>query len=460
MYELWMQYTVINTEQTGIADVENAINEICVPRIGVRIHIVPVFIGNLPAETAYAAASGEKIDLVNVGLTNDMSTLVSDGLLLPLDDLLREYGKDALRVTARVADAQKIGGVTYAVSQYPYAASCSGFLYNRNMAEEYGINMHDGMTLEELEAAGEILSEQGICLTAIGLSSELSYKFFTSMETFGEAGNYGVILDPEEQTQIVNIFASEELKEFYTAIRNWYVKGFLPADPMLNEPEVLRLFAEQKLFCVPTNVNAGQLGNLTTDSSFTRAIIRTSDILISTSSVTEFMLGIAASCRNPEAAMKFINLIYEDPEVADLLNYGVEGTDYVPVEGTEHVITREGTPNEDFSRYGSGFTQFGDPLSIRIPAPLTDDYYRELKDWEEAAHRSGSFGYSFDASDFAVEARSIARIIDEYLPILNIGMAENVDAELDAMNCALEAAGINEIIAANNEQLKAYLAGN
>ena len=456
VYEVYLQYTSMTTDQTGLRDVEAAVNEITIPRIGVKIHLVPVFIGNLPADTAYAVAGGEKIDIVNVGLTNDMSALVSDGLLLPLDDLLQERGRDALEATSQVAEAQMIGGVTYAVTQYPYAASCSGFLYNLDMAEEYGIRMHDRMTLEELEEAGEILKEHGIWLTSVGLSAELSYKFFRSMETFGEAGDYGVILDPAEQTQIVNLFASEELEEFYSTLRSWYEKGYLPEDQMLSEIGAMQLFSDQKMFCMPTNVNAGQKGK-SRWQEFETDIVRTSDILISTSSVKEFMLGIASSCRNPEAAMDLINLIYAEPAVADLLNYGVEGLDYVPVEGTEHVITREGTPNQDGSRYGSGFIRFGNPLEGKISAPLTDQYYEELLEWENSARKSLSFGYSFDASMFAVQARGISRIIGEYLPILNTGMAQDVPAQRDALNRELEAAGIGEIIAANNLQLQEYL---
>lgn len=456
IYEVCMQYTVINTELTGVADVENAINAISVPRIGVRVHIVPVFIGNLPADTAYAVAGGEKIDIVNVGLTNDMSTLVSDGLLLPLDELLAERGSDVSKVTALVADAGKINGITYAISQYPYAASCNGFLYNKEIADAYHIDMHDGITLDELEEAGAVLEKQDILLTSVGLSEELSYKFFCSMENFGEAGNYGVILNPAEQTEIVNIYDSEDLRSFYKRLRSWYEKGYLPSDPMLNESAIMQLFASQKLFCVPTNVNAGQLGNYT-GMGFERAICKTSDILVSTSSAKEFMLGIAATCQNPEAAMDFINLIYTDPEVANLLNYGVQGLDYLPAEGTENVITRKGTPNEDNSRYGSGFVRFGNPLDIKIAEPLTDSYYQEILDWEAAAHRSLSFGYSFDASAFAVESRSISRIISEYLPILNVGIAEDVDAQLNAMNQKLKEAGIERIIEANKQQLEAYL---
>lgn len=451
--EIYFQYTNINIEQTGIQDVEDAVNEICIPAIGVKVHITPVFIGDLPSETAYAIAGGEKIDIVNVGLTHDITTMVSDGFLLPLDELLQERGSAVLQATEKVSPAQKIGGITYAISQYPYAARCTGFRYSKKLAEENGIEMHDGMTLKELEEAGKVLKNKDIYLTSMGLSSELTYQFFCSFEAFGKAANYGAILAPSENSRIINIYTSEELREYYRTIRKWFEAGYLPENQMLNEVSVIRLFNERRLFGLPTNVTADQMAGANPDTG----IILLSDPMITNSSVHEFMLGIASTCQNPEAAMDFINLIYENADLANLLNYGIEGVDYIRVPGTERVITTAGTANEDGSRYGSGFSRFGDPMMLYVKEPLTDNYYEELAAWETNARTSLSFGYTFDAEAFSVEARNIARLLDEYLPILNVGMAQDVDAEMDALAAELRDAGMDEIIAANNEQLQTYL---
>ena len=93
---------------------EEALNAITLEKINCTVHIVPTFIGDLPNNTSLAVAGGEKIDIVNVGLTQQMGAMVPDGLLLPLDDLLAERGQAALAATEGVAQAQKINGVTYA----------------------------------------------------------------------------------------------------------------------------------------------------------------------------------------------------------------------------------------------------------------------------------------------------------------------------------------------------------
>ena len=171
------------------------------------------------------------------------------------------------------------------------------------------------------------------------------------------------------------------------------------------------------------------------------------------------MLGIASNCRNPEKAMQLINLIYADPAVTNLLQYGVEGTDYVAVEGTQSVITTEGTANADHNNYFAPFVRYGSQMNRKIVAPLTDSYYDDLQAFEAAAAVSLTLGYTFDSDGFGAEAGAIAAVIAEKLPMLNAGMVSDVDAAVDELVKALEKAGINDVIKANQEQLDAFLAG-
>ena len=90
-------------------------------------------------------------------------------------------------------------------------------------------------------------------------------------------------------------------------------------------------------------------------------------------------------------------------------------------------------------------------------APLDDNYYDDLVEYENSAKRSLCFGYSFDASDYSAEAGAISSKLQEMLPALNAGMVADVDAAVDELVAALEDAGINDVIEANQAQLDAYL---
>lgn len=456
-YQVDIQFTGLFEENNDVAAVEEALNAITLPEINCTVHIVPTFIGDLPNKTSLAIAGGEKIDIVNVGLTQALDAMVPDGLLLELDDLLAERGQAAVEATADVADAQKVNGVTYALSGYTYPSIAAGFVYNKTMADEYGIDMYDGMTMEDLANAAEILKKQGIPLTTFGNSGQLNYKFWYSMDSFGDSAAYGAILDPANSTTIENIYESEEFLEFARTMKAWNDAGYLPEEQLTDTTTVQEYFGQQKVFGTATSYTPNAIASWIRPD-YEVGIVKLANGLISTSSVREFMLGIASTCERPDKAMDFLNLIYSNPDVANLLQYGVEGLDYVAVEGTENVITYDGTDNAEHNGYYSGFARFGDQMKTKIVAPLTDDFYDELKTFNDTSDMSKTFGYSFDASNFSAEAGAIASVFAEKLPMINAGEVADADAAVAELVEALQAAGMNEIIAENQKQLDAYLA--
>ena len=163
-YEVSIQFVGLFEQNTNIENVEAALNAITLEKINCTVDIVPVFIGELPSTISLGVAGDEKLDIVTVGLTYGVSTAVADETIMPLDELLAERGQGALAATAHIAEAQKVNGQTYGLTGYTYAAMSGGFVYNKTMADKYGIKMFDGMTQADLTAAAEILKQNGIYL--------------------------------------------------------------------------------------------------------------------------------------------------------------------------------------------------------------------------------------------------------------------------------------------------------
>ncbi len=455
-YEVSIQFVGLFEANNDVAAVEEALNKITLEKINCTVDIVPVFIGDLPTTTSLGVAGGEKLDIVVAGLTSPVSGMVSDELILPLDDLLAERGQAALEVTKNVAEAQKINGKTYGITGCSFAAVSGGFVYNKTMAAEYGIDMHDGMTLADLTAAGEILKEHGVYLTSFGNSYQCNYKFIAGGEYFGGAsGEYGGMVDPANDTEIVNIYDTQEMRDYFKAVKTWNDNGYLPAGQLTDTTTIQEYFNQGYLFGTSTAYTVNQLASWLSPN-FESGIVRISDPLLSTSNVTEFMLAIAANCERPDKAMDLINLIYSDAEVANLLQYGIEGTDYAPVEGTENVITYDGTPNADHNGYFASFVHYGNPLDLKIVAPLTDSYYEDVVAFENSAKKSTAFGYTFDAADYSTETSAISNVLQEKLPMLNAGQVQDVDKAVDELVAALKTAGIDDVIAANQAAFDAF----
>ncbi len=456
-YEIAITIIGLNESNNDLEKVEEAVNAITLPKINATVDIQPLFIGDMGTTTTMGIAGGEKMDIVTVGLVYSLSNAVSDGVLLPLDDLLAERGPAAAEVTKNVAAAQKIDGVTYALSGYPYCAITGGIVYNKTMADEYGIDMHDEMTWDELTAVGETLKEHGIYLTKYGNSSQLNLKFESGFDVFGGSGEYGILMNPADSSTIENVFESELFEKFCERNKVWFDNGYLPADQMTDSTSVQQMFADQKLFMTSTSYTPDQVA-VWTNPNFESGLIRMAEPLVTTGGAVEMMLGIAATSERPDKCMDLLNLIYEDGELATLLNYGVEGLDYVKVEGTEHVITMDGTTNADHSGYFTTFSHFGDPMKRVVVAPVTDQYYDDLKTFNDEARVSKAFGYTFNADQYPTEAAAISAVLQEKLPMLNAGQVSDVHAAVEDLKAALDQAGMNDVIAGNQKALDEYLA--
>ena len=69
-----------------------------------------------------------------------------------------------------------------------------------------------------------------------------------------------------------------------------------------------------------------------------------------------------------------------------------------------------------------------------------------------------TFGYSFDPSPVSGEVLAVTEVTSNYRPVLECGLADDVDAALDEFNRQLDEAGIDRIIEENQRQLDEWLA--
>ena len=185
-------------------------------------------------------------------------------------------------------------------------------------------------------------------------------------------------------------------------------------------------------------------------------IARLDDPIITTSYASERMWGIAANSKHPEKAMELLELIYTNADVANLLQYGIEGKHYTRVEGTENVCTAEGA-EVGMEGYTSMFTKYGDPTIAMTAVPNGDDYTDKVEEFNKDVPVSKSLGYVFDVANVSAEAGAISNVIAEYLPRLQAGQVENVDAALGEFLNALDKAGMQSVIEENQKQLDAYM---
>ncbi len=438
----------------GLSAVEEAVNQITIPVIGVRIHLLEVGIQQHAQRISMMIESGESVDLVMAGLTLPMVSMVADELLLPLDALVDAYGQDIQELFGDQLAAGRIDGQLYAIPGDAYCARAGGVLVNMELAQAAGMTVPEVCTLDDLENMFTALKayspeRYGIAFAAGDIST---INYFFEMENYGSGiFAFGVTFQPSESTKLENMFASETYRDFCHRIRKWQQSGYIPPDSLTTSIAANTRVSQGQVFCLPTSFAPIEQYKLGNDGSEEWKILPMTRPLRFTSAIQERMWAIPVTSEHPEKAMQILNLLYSDDRVANLLSNGVENVHYTHV--SPHVIASTGDTS-----YKRVFTRFGNQARVDHWLPATEEYPAEMMEFEDSAEISRTLGYTFDSAAVAGEVEAVNAVIASYAPALEYGLVKDVDAALTEFNEALEKAGIEKIIAENQRQLSAWLA--
>ncbi len=453
--------TLPGTEYTGEEDREAAINAIIEPAINCKVDIQEIWISEIANTTSLAVAGDEKIDIVHVGTVNNLSSLVGSDILLDLNEgnLLQNRGSALLELFADSMEAGSVSGRQLAVPAQVYSANVIGMAYNKTWADAHDIQVPDSMTFDELsDLLYDVAAADPEMMAYFAGSGTLNaLQFLVGYEGFGSEASYGAILDSSEDTTIINLYDSQLFRDYCVRMYEWARDGIMTGDPTDTNTSQ-DYFNAQSLFFL-----SGVMGPKTqatysasaANAGFEVGYCMLGESQLTNSYLTEYMWGIAANCERPDKAMDFLNYLYSDGNVANILMYGLEGDNYEFVDGSDTIIQINGT-------YEPSFYVGGNEASMYIKYPAGEDYIDQLQAIADEAVVSPLVGYMFDDTNFQTESSVISSTIQEYLPRLQNGMCESEQETLDLVDefvARLETAGINDVIAANQEQLDAYLAG-
>ena len=170
-------------------------------------------------------------------------------------------------------------------------------------------------------------------------------------------------------------------------------------------------------------------------------------------------MAIPITCEDQAPVLKFLNLLYSDPDVLNILDWGIEGVHYERVPDTDTLIRYPEGVTSDNDGYGlnQGWSFGNQLISYAWETVGTDDYYEEMKAFNESAVTSKAVGFIFDSSPVKSEVAALDSVLAEYRLGLENG---ELDPEeyLPKFQQALREAGIEKVIAEKQRQLDAWVA--
>ncbi|MFC5401147.1 ABC transporter substrate-binding protein [Cohnella soli] len=453
--ELNVAFLSVTGTPPDLKAVEAEINKITTAKINVSVNLMPINYGAYAQQVNLMLTSNEKLDLIVVGSPFGFSSQVSRGQLLPLDELLDKYGSNIRKaLDPAYLNASKVDGKIYGVTPVRDLASANGFTMRKDLADKYGIDASKIKSLDDVEAALKIIKEKEPGITPL-IPSGAGFSFLTSYGWYDGLGNgMGVLPGYDNGLKLVNSYESTEYAELLKRMRSWYEAGYLLKDASTNKASQIELIKADRAFGYFSKLKPGfdaqesrSIGKQMVSAELSTPVSMTDHVL-------NIMWGIPRQADDPEASMKFLDLMYGDADLVNLLDWGIEGKHYVKV--SDKVIKYP----EGVTMLTNGYNLnmswlFGNQFLAYVFEGEDPDIWQKMKEFNEQAVKSKAMGFTMDPESVKTEIAAVSNVIAQYYLVLETGTVDP-DKVLPQFNQKLKAAGLDKVIAEKQRQLDAW----
>lgn len=469
LVEIVWQWPSTGSIGSGFEAVEDALNEMLERDIGVHVTLLPSDFSNLASDTVLTVSSGEQLDIcLSVG--TGVGSLVSSGLIEPLDEYLDEY---AYAISEKCGSG--IAGGYYAGTLYGFPnayiqGEAYGYLMRTDYVEKYGFDIDPDKlyTIDELEEMFAIVKEgEGdnfFCLIPSPTSENPLARAAFAVDKLGGTTASGVLLfrDNDFSTlTIENFYETEEYASFAQRMYEWAQAGYISKDAATNTEDASVLLAGGNYLgeFYWTTPNAEE--SIEAECGLDLTTINMIDGYTASDGFSNILWSVPITSTNPAKAVETLNYIYEHDEAAWILQFGLEGATYEILEETDEGIQIAYLSDDPYSLpYYQPYGVYGDRLAWPVvsPQPIEiNSILREFSDNIPESRKSSALGYCFNNKAVSTEFSAVSSVLAQYLPSINCGTADP-ETNLAEFQKALKAAGIDDVIAENQRQLDEWAA--
>jgi putative aldouronate transport system substrate-binding protein len=456
----------VGTPQPDEKAVVDAMNTITKEKINTTITLNTIDWGNYDDKMKVIISAGEDWDLTyTASWTNNFYNNVAKGAFLPLDDLLNKYGTHIKEtIPAQFFDGARVNGKLYGITSYQIMATMKGFSIKKDLADKYKLDKTKIKSLRDLEPFLENVkqNEPGIVPTTSGapVSTELLSRMDTGLmydTVTGDTANPLVINVKNNDFKIKNLYELPETLELAKMNRDWYNKGYIRKDAAT----IKDYKAEQKtgkygMFPAGA-VKPGNEGDTKGWAGYDVTDVQFSPSYVSNTSLISSLAAINQNSKNPERAMMYLDLLFADKELYQLLCAGIDGKHYKKVDDR----TIESLPNGGYNP-GTDW-EFGSQFNMFLRPGQPKDVWEQTNKVNKEAIVSPLIGFVLNRDPIKTEMAQIDAIIKQYNGVtnslLNFGTAEpeKVIAEI---NDKLKKAGLDKVTAEAQKQLDEWRKAN
>ena len=431
-----------------------------------------------------AMAASERVDLAWTGWMHSIATLASEGTLLPLNDLLNEYGQDIIASLGEdVVEMHRLsdGELYQVISWQGLVGNHWGVVYPTELLELMPDGWQEEMsallyeqnanpskeTMQKLKDTFELypqtLKEQGKLLNGLEVSS---LTIFLSEQVIpGYRRNWCYVAKGDDTFKVKSIFDEEYgLAGWAEYVASMYTKGYIQMDVASATQSV-----QWKTELTQTDYICGY-GQANDDEDIAASCMYY-DMPITMMwerPECQFVMGTATgmsipyTCKEPERAMMVLNEFFKNPELYRTFVYGIRDKHWTDNgDGTGTTLCGVGQATSDWA-YGQYKWVVGSCMNSVVTQNDTVGHFAKLKELEKTAYASPLLRFAFDETPVAAEAANLLSVYKEYYEgMLAKGyLGDEWKTRYDEFKAKMDGAGLETYIAEMQRQLDEFVKAN
>ncbi len=446
------------TQQPDEERIEAKVNEILERELNARLDLVVLPWASASQQLQLMLAGDEKIDIFYTNATSAVQYMHT-GQIMDMAGLIDQYGTNLKGIFGEdTLKGNSVAGFVYGVPTQIERGSIPAIFMRKDLVEKYDIDTSAIKEPKDLEPVFEKVQAGEPDMTMLFSINEGDTPLGRMSGVEGLGDSLGVIMDPENGTTIENLYASDWYREATTMLYDWYKKGYISQDAGTNTENWRTVFKAGNMFSLFFSYHPGTPVEFETSTGYEFEIVPFREYPIKMAqSYNGVIFSIAQNSENPEKAMEVLDYIYGSAEVMNLLNWGEEGVDYVLEDAENGIIN-----------YPEGVTVDNVGYSLNLGWELPNQFigykwsgsdpqlWEKMEEFNNSAKESKALGFYFDNSQYENQIAALSNVVKQYSGSLDSGSADP-EVYIPEFLSALEDAGIDEVIAAKQEQFDKWL---
>ncbi len=459
-YDVKFMY-LLAQEGDHFQDIVDAINEECLNDINMTVTPITVTYGTMSTTLGMMLPAGEDLDVFPCWASNQ-STYLDSGYLLPwsdysynLQDVIDYYGEDALA-------ACYIGDQWIVIPSNFERCAWTCFLVRDDIMEELGhsvddytgFDVNDPSTFDQLTQLFAEVKEAHPEMVVINGTMAMGTQ--TKGYCDGVGDNFGVLLDPENDTEFVNYYETDMFRNICEINKVWFDAGYASADIATQNDSIETILKAGNTFAGICNGKPNTVAEKISQCGYPVNLIKISDLILTSENYTTGFCLSSAS-KDPEKAAAWYNWAFTSQKFEDLINWGIEGVDWVENEDGLADYP-EGKDVNSVGYHNDYGWIYPNQMVGHAWAGNDVDVWDQYIDFNKGDRVSNAFGFRFDSAPVVDQYAACTAVRDQYINTLVFGCVSDIDASLAEMNDALYGAGLADIIAEKQSQFDTWLA--